>query len=81
MGYSLGGHIAQAFTISYPDKVNRLILVATTCGGKDGIPKPPEFLKLQSDIVNKSQNNIPVTQELKALKCCIVRIRMGQTTS
>jgi pimeloyl-ACP methyl ester carboxylesterase len=67
MGYSLGGHIAQAFTLSYPDKVNRLILVATTCGGKDGIPKPPEFLKLQSDIVNKSQNNIPVTQELKAL--------------
>ena len=35
MGYSLGGHIAQAFTISYPDKVNRLILVATMCGGKD----------------------------------------------
>ena len=67
MGYSLGGHIAQAFTLSYPDKVNRLILVATTCGGKDSIPKPPEFLKLQSDIVNKSQNNIPVTQELKAL--------------
>jgi pimeloyl-ACP methyl ester carboxylesterase len=67
MGYSLGGHIAQAFTISYPEKVNSLILVATTCGGKDGIPKPPEFLKLQSDIVNKTQNNIPVTQELKAL--------------
>jgi pimeloyl-ACP methyl ester carboxylesterase len=67
MGYSLGGHIAQAFTLSYPDKVNRLILVATTCGGKDSIPKPPEFLRLQSDIVNKSQNNIPVTQELKAL--------------
>ena len=67
MGYSLGGFIAQAFTISYPEKVNRLILVATSCGGKDGIPKPPEFKKLQSDIVNKTQNNIPVTQELKAL--------------
>ncbi|MFZ0647410.1 MAG: alpha/beta hydrolase, partial [Nitrososphaeraceae archaeon] len=40
MGYSLGGHIAQAFTVSYPEKVNSLILVATTCGGKDGIPKP-----------------------------------------
>src|ERR687889_2767634 len=37
MGYSLGGHIAQAFTISYPEKVNRLILVATMCGGKDSI--------------------------------------------
>jgi pimeloyl-ACP methyl ester carboxylesterase len=67
MGYSLGGHIAQAFTISYPDKVNRLILVATMCGGKDSIPKPPEFLKLQADVVNKSLYNIPITQELKAL--------------
>ena len=63
MGYSLGGHIAQAFTVSYPEKVNRLILVATTCGGKDAIPKPPEFKKLQSEIVNKSLNNIPITQE------------------
>jgi len=63
MGYSLGGHIAQAFTLSYPDKVNRLILVATTCGGKDGIPKPPEFIKLQSDIVNKSLNNVSISHE------------------
>ena len=67
MGYSLGGHIAQAFTISHPEKVNRLILVATSCGGKDGIPKPAEFLKLQADVVNKSLQNIPITEELKAL--------------
>src|ERR671918_2344280 len=58
MGYSLGGHIAQAFTISYPEKVNRLILVASSCGGKDSIPKPAEFLKLQADVVNKSLQNI-----------------------
>ena len=63
MGYSLGGHIAQAFTISYPDKVNRLILVATTCGGKDGIPKPPEFNKLMSEITNKSLSNVSISQE------------------
>ena len=81
MGYSLGGHIAQAFTISYPEKVNRLILVASTCGGKDGIPKPPEFKKLQADVVNKSLHNIPITQEMKALSVCLVRIRMDQTTS
>ena len=67
MGYSLGGHIAQAFTVSHPEKVNRLILVATTCGGKDSIPKPPEFKKLQTDVVNKSLHNIPITQEMKAL--------------
>ena len=67
MGYSLGGHIAQAFTISHPEKVNRLILVASSCGGKDSIPKPPEFKKLQADVVNKSLHNIPITQEMKAL--------------
>jgi pimeloyl-ACP methyl ester carboxylesterase len=68
MGYSLGGHIAQAFTVSYPEKVNRLILVATTCGGKDAIPKPAEFKKLQAEIVNKSLNNIPIThEEIKSL--------------
>jgi pimeloyl-ACP methyl ester carboxylesterase len=67
MGYSLGGHLAQAFTISHPEKVNMLILVATSCGGKEGISKPPEFLKLQADVVNKSLHNIPITQELKAL--------------
>jgi hypothetical protein len=38
MGYSLGGHIAQQFTVSYPEKVNRLILVATTCGSGVAIP-------------------------------------------
>jgi pimeloyl-ACP methyl ester carboxylesterase len=67
MGYSLGGHIAQAFTISHPEKVNRLILVASSCGGKDSIPKPPEFKKLQADVVNKSLHNIPITQEMKEL--------------
>ena len=62
-GYSLGGEIAQQFTISYPEKVNRLILVASSCGGKDSIPKPPEFKKLQSEIVNKILNNISISQE------------------
>ena len=62
-GYSLGSEIAQQFTVSHPDKVNRLILVASSCGGKDGIPKPPEFLKLQAEIVNKSLNNVSISQE------------------
>jgi pimeloyl-ACP methyl ester carboxylesterase len=68
MGYSLGSFIAQQFAIMYPDKVSSIILVAGTCGGKDGIPKPTEFKKLQSNIVNKSQNKIPISQqEMKSL--------------
>jgi pimeloyl-ACP methyl ester carboxylesterase len=63
MGYSLGSFIAQQFTMMYPDKVNTLILVASSCGGKDHTPIPPEFLKMQSEIVNKSLKNVSITQD------------------
>ena len=63
MGYSLGSFIAQQFAVSYPEKVNRLILVAASCGGKDGIDQPPEFKKLQYEAVNKTLNNIPLTAD------------------
>ena len=63
MGYSLGSYVAQQLTMMYPDKVNTLTLVGSSCGGKDHTPKPPEFIKLQSEIVNKSLNNVSTTQE------------------
>ena len=63
MGYSLGSFIAQQITIMYPDKVNTLTLVGSSCGGKDHTPKPPEFLKLMSEVVNKSLNNVSTSQE------------------
>ena len=37
-GYSMGGIIVQQVAVKHPEKVNRLILVATTCGGKESIP-------------------------------------------
>ncbi|MGD9672548.1 MAG: alpha/beta fold hydrolase [Candidatus Nitrosocosmicus sp.] len=68
VGLSLGSYLAQQFTIMYPDKVNSLTLVGSSCGGKDHTPKPAEFIKLQSDIVNKSLNNVPLsTDELREL--------------
>jgi pimeloyl-ACP methyl ester carboxylesterase len=68
LGYSMGSYITQQFAITHPDKVSSIILIAGSCGGKDGIPKPPEFLKLQKDITNKTQNNATVSQEdFKAL--------------
>jgi pimeloyl-ACP methyl ester carboxylesterase len=66
-GYSLGTFVAQQLTVSHPEKVSRLIIVAGSCGGKDGIDQPPEFKKFLADVLNKSLHNIPITQELKAL--------------
>jgi pimeloyl-ACP methyl ester carboxylesterase len=68
LGYSLGSFVAQKFAVTHPEKINSLILVAASCGGKDGIPKPPEFIKLQSEIVNKTLNNVSISQdEMKSL--------------
>jgi pimeloyl-ACP methyl ester carboxylesterase len=63
LGYSLGSYVAEQLTITNPEKVNRLILAGSSCGGKDGIPKPPEFLKLQSEIVDKISNNVSISRE------------------
>jgi pimeloyl-ACP methyl ester carboxylesterase len=68
LGYSLGSFVAQQLTISHPEKVNRLILVSASCGGKEGIPRSPELVDFFSETVNKSINNIPVTsQDVKTL--------------
>jgi pimeloyl-ACP methyl ester carboxylesterase len=67
LGYSLGSYIAQQITIMYPDKVNTLTLIGSSCGGKDHTPKPAEFLKMQAEVVNKSLNNIPYQEEMKEL--------------
>jgi pimeloyl-ACP methyl ester carboxylesterase len=68
MGYSLGSYLAQQLTTMHPDKVNSLVLVGSSCGGKDHTPKSPEFIKLQSEVVNKSLINIPLTtEEVKSL--------------
>jgi len=64
LGYSLGSLIAQQFAITHPDRVSSIILIAGTCGGKVSIPKPPEFMRLQSEMVNISKHNLIVPQEL-----------------
>jgi pimeloyl-ACP methyl ester carboxylesterase len=63
LGYSMGSFVAQQLTVTNPEKVNRLILVAASCGGKEGIPQSPQLQKMASDIANKFLNNISVSQE------------------
>ena len=45
-----GGIVAQQLAVTHPEKVNRLILVSTTCGGKDSIPPSPQLVKLGRDL-------------------------------
>ncbi|HEX9318839.1 MAG TPA: alpha/beta hydrolase [Nitrososphaeraceae archaeon] len=68
LGFSLGSLAALDLTVTHPEMVNRLILVAASCGGKESIPPSPQVLKMGIDIANKSANDIPITpQEVKAL--------------
>jgi hypothetical protein len=38
LGLSMGGFIAQELTLLHPEKVNRLIIHASSCGGKESLP-------------------------------------------
>jgi pimeloyl-ACP methyl ester carboxylesterase len=52
LGFSMGSFVAQQFTLNHPEKVNKLVLYGSSCGGKDAIPQRPEIVKTISDIVN-----------------------------
>ena len=63
LGYSLGSYIAEQLALTNPEKVNRLVLAGASCGGKESMPKPPEFLNLQNELVNKISNNVTISRE------------------
>lgn len=46
LGVSMGGIIGQEIALSYPEKVDKLVLVSTTCGGPNSVPVPPETLQI-----------------------------------
>jgi 3-oxoadipate enol-lactonase len=45
-GISMGGMIAQEFALSHPERVERLILGCTNCGGPNVIPAAAEVLQI-----------------------------------
>ncbi|MGA2974273.1 MAG: alpha/beta hydrolase [Spirochaetia bacterium] len=42
LGYSMGTFIAQEIALTRPERVNKLVLIAGSVGGKEGIPAGPK---------------------------------------
>ena len=55
LGWSLGTYIAQELTLRYPDRVEKLILYAGDCGGKEAIYPGPEIMDALADASSSSQ--------------------------
>jgi pimeloyl-ACP methyl ester carboxylesterase len=56
LGLSLGGFVAEEFALTHPDKVDRLILLVSSCGGKESIPpqlSPEAFRSMVSGNASK----------------------------
>lgn len=49
LGWSMGGMIAQELVLNHPDKVNRLVLFASTCGGNEYVLPEEEVLNAFAD--------------------------------
>ena len=51
LGWSMGSFVAQELVIRYPERVNKIILYAGDCGGKEAVMPSPQVL---NDLSNTS---------------------------
>lgn len=62
-GHSMGGMIAQEFALSYPERLNNLILGGTNCGGSKAV-NDPEAVKFLTDYAATKQ---PVEEKVRIM--------------
>jgi len=68
LGFSLGSLTAQELTLGHPEKVNKLILYASSCGGKEATLPTPAILKDFAILGNPEiQKNMSYVQNVKVL--------------
>jgi pimeloyl-ACP methyl ester carboxylesterase len=53
-GFSMGSFIAQELALKNPNKVNSLILYASSCGGVEAVPPSPQALQAIDVLTNSS---------------------------
>jgi pimeloyl-ACP methyl ester carboxylesterase len=61
LGTSMGSFIAQELTLKNPNRVNNLILYASSCGGNEAVPPGSQVLQALETMTNASSS--PPTQE------------------
>jgi len=64
LGFSMGGMIAQELALTHPNKVGKLVIYASTCGGIQSIPSSPAIQQFISILGNSS---VPAIEKLGAL--------------
>ncbi|HKR74035.1 MAG TPA: alpha/beta hydrolase, partial [Candidatus Nitrosocosmicus sp.] len=57
MGFSLGSLIAQEVAYMHQDKVNRLMLYGSMCGGKDAVPPSPVLQNFTNALQDPARTN------------------------
>jgi len=60
LGHSMGSVIAQELVLMNPERIDKLILYASSCGGKEAIPPSPEVTQAFANIANSSS---PIQEE------------------
>ncbi len=64
LGLSMGASIAQEFALIFPERVNKLILVAGECGGSESVRMQPEVL---AQLMDKSGTTHEVVNRMFSL--------------
>ena len=64
-GHSMGGFVAQAVALDFPQRVEKLILCSTNFGGPNHVPVTPEAMKVltdfSSDALTRFKNGLAVS--------------------
>ena len=57
-GISMGGFVAQELALRHPEKVEKLVLMASSCGGIDAIPISPEVMERLGDFSGTTEERL-----------------------
>ena len=57
-GISMGGFIAQELALRYPEKVEKLVLMASSCGGIDAVPISPDIMEQLGDFSGTTEERL-----------------------